>query len=216
MPILYRHYKDKPYRFLGTVKHSETLEDMALYETLYENSAGKLWVRPKGMFFEQVEVAGKEVPRFAKVAVELEEREIIGEAEAEILAPLIQEAFGEWDPEFFFSRLKVRNRVHLVMARIDGKLVGFKLGYAEDAWDFYSWLGAVAPSHRRVGIASTLMAAQEAWCKKQGFQTIKTKTQNRFREMLLLNIRQGFSVIGFHESRNGGGKIILEKRLLSS
>ena len=64
---LYRHFKNKPYRFVGIAKHSETLEEMVVYEALYDNPEGKLWVRPKEMFFESVERDGKKVPRFAKV-----------------------------------------------------------------------------------------------------------------------------------------------------
>ena len=61
---LYKHYKGKMYRVYGVVKHSETLEELVLYETLYENPLGKLWVRPKGMFMETVVIEGKTIPRF--------------------------------------------------------------------------------------------------------------------------------------------------------
>ncbi len=46
------------------VRHSETLEELVLYEALYENKLGKLWVRPAQMFEETVKVNGKEVLRF--------------------------------------------------------------------------------------------------------------------------------------------------------
>lgn len=59
----YEHYKGKRYRVIGVGKHSETLEDMVLYEPQYESIA-KLWVRPLSMFLEEVEVEGKRVPRF--------------------------------------------------------------------------------------------------------------------------------------------------------
>jgi hypothetical protein len=61
---IYQHYKGKKYKVHGVVKHSETLEDLVLYETLYENPLGKMWVRPKGMFLESVIIEGKEIPRF--------------------------------------------------------------------------------------------------------------------------------------------------------
>ena len=35
-----------------------------MYESLSENSVSKLWVRPKKMFLEEVEINGKKVPRF--------------------------------------------------------------------------------------------------------------------------------------------------------
>lgn len=61
----YRHYKGKEYEVLDIVKHSETLEEMVLYRQLY--GEGALWVRPRAMFFENVEIEGKSVPRFMPV-----------------------------------------------------------------------------------------------------------------------------------------------------
>lgn len=61
---LYKHYKGKHYQVIGVCKHTETLEDLVLYETLYENEVSSLWVRPISMFLEKVLVDGKEVPRF--------------------------------------------------------------------------------------------------------------------------------------------------------
>ena len=60
----YQHYKGKDYRVLGVAKHSETLDELVVYEALYDNSESKVWVRPKKMFEENVEVDGRTVPRF--------------------------------------------------------------------------------------------------------------------------------------------------------
>ncbi len=59
----YRHYKGNFYQVIGTARHSETLEELVVYKALYK-SKYKLWVRPKKMFLEKVEVDGKKVPRF--------------------------------------------------------------------------------------------------------------------------------------------------------
>jgi len=59
---VYEHYKGERYEVLFIVKHSETLEDMVVYKKLYGDFS--LWVRPLGMFTEEVEVNGKKVPRF--------------------------------------------------------------------------------------------------------------------------------------------------------
>ena len=61
---LYKHYKGMMYRAIDTVRHSETLEELVLYEALYENKNGKLWVRPKAMFLESVVIDGVRRPRF--------------------------------------------------------------------------------------------------------------------------------------------------------
>lgn len=63
-PGIYRHHKNKEYRVIGVAKHSETLEDLIVYEALYESDLSQLWVRPLAMFQEMVEIDGKEVPRF--------------------------------------------------------------------------------------------------------------------------------------------------------
>lgn len=64
---VYQHYKGNKYLVLGTAKHSETLEELVLYTTLYENKESALWVRPLKMFLENVVMNGKEVERFRKV-----------------------------------------------------------------------------------------------------------------------------------------------------
>ena len=58
----YEHYKGNKYRVIGVAKHSETLEDMVVYKALYGD--GGLYVRPLGMFLEDVEVSGASVQRF--------------------------------------------------------------------------------------------------------------------------------------------------------
>ena len=60
----YLHYKNKLYLVLAVAIHSETLEEMVVYISLYDNPSGQVWVRPKKMFLEKVLVNGKRVPRF--------------------------------------------------------------------------------------------------------------------------------------------------------
>ena len=61
----YQHSKTgNYYRVIGIAKHSETLEELVVYETLYKNPTSKLWVRPVKMFLEKVEINGKKMPRF--------------------------------------------------------------------------------------------------------------------------------------------------------
>lgn len=63
----YEHYKGKQYEIIGFARHSETLEDLVIYKALYNSEEfGKnaLWARPKSMFLENVNIKGKELPRF--------------------------------------------------------------------------------------------------------------------------------------------------------
>ena len=58
----YRHYKGNEYTVLGLARHSETHEELVVYRPEYGERG--LWVRPVGMFLENVTIDGREVPRF--------------------------------------------------------------------------------------------------------------------------------------------------------
>lgn len=209
---LFRHYKNKPYKYVGEAVHTETRERVVVYETRYENDVSQVWVRPKSMFFESVEIDGKVVPRFGKVDLEFEKVTEISSKHFEIIGLLMKQIFGEWDPKWFHSTFDHQKDFFLLVASIEGKAVGFKLGYEISSTEFYSWLGGVLPEFRGIGIAKDLLDAQHEWCRQKGYKKIETKTQNRFRDMLLLNIRAGFDVVGYHDTKDGP-KILLEKNL---
>ena len=61
-PGRYRHFKGNEYRVIGTARHSETLEELVVYQALY--GEGGLWVRPASMWSETVERDGYQGPRF--------------------------------------------------------------------------------------------------------------------------------------------------------
>ncbi|MCS5564633.1 DUF1653 domain-containing protein [Marinobacter qingdaonensis] len=65
VPGRYRHYKGKDYQVIDLARHSETEEWLVVYRCLYGDHS--LWVRPLAMFRETVEVAGEQVPRFARI-----------------------------------------------------------------------------------------------------------------------------------------------------
>lgn len=46
----HRHYKGGLYRFLSAARHSETGENMVVYEHLWPHARG-LWVRPAELFY---------------------------------------------------------------------------------------------------------------------------------------------------------------------
>lgn len=58
----YRHFKGNEYLVLHLAKHSETREELVVYQALYGEKG--IWVRPLSMFLEKVEVKGKFVQRF--------------------------------------------------------------------------------------------------------------------------------------------------------
>jgi len=58
----YRHFKGGEYELVGEATHSESGELLVVYRCLYDGNS--LWVRPKKMFLESVEVGGETIPRF--------------------------------------------------------------------------------------------------------------------------------------------------------
>lgn len=64
----YRHYKGNEYTVIGIARHSETLEELVVYRQEYGDHG--LWVRPKQMFMETVQISGRDVPRFQQLPSE--------------------------------------------------------------------------------------------------------------------------------------------------
>jgi hypothetical protein len=58
----YEHYKGYRYKVLALAKHSETLEDLVVYQALYGERG--VWVRPLKMFIENVTIEDISKPRF--------------------------------------------------------------------------------------------------------------------------------------------------------
>lgn len=65
---IYRHYKGNNYKLLAIAKHSETLEEMAVYQALYGEMG--IWVRPLAMFNEMIEKDGQLIRRFQLIDAE--------------------------------------------------------------------------------------------------------------------------------------------------
>lgn len=59
---LYEHYKGHCYKIVGVARHSETLEELVVYQALYGDE--DLWIRPLTMFQENIMMNGQLQPRF--------------------------------------------------------------------------------------------------------------------------------------------------------
>lgn len=130
------------------------------------------------------------------------------------IRPIYADCFGTPAPDDFVARVDERAGGVLQLAWLGGQVVGYKLGYRRNPEVFYSWLGGVVPRHRRQGVARELLERQHAWCRESGYRRVRTDTTNAFKEMLLLNVRAGFDVIGTYQDAERGLTIMLERTLL--
>lgn len=113
----------------------------------------------------------------------------------------------------FGASLFKKHRFLVLVAIHDQVVIGYKVGYEDRTHRFYSWVGGVDPEYRKQGIASELMRRQHVWCTLNGYSLIRTQTKNKWRNMLILNLRHGFDIVGTFTDEKGEPKIILEKRL---
>jgi GNAT superfamily N-acetyltransferase len=132
-----------------------------------------------------------------------------------IIWQLYQEVFEtERNKEDFFENVRLFPKLFTVLAFKEEQLIGYKMGYiTKPGKEFYSWIGGVRNGFRRQGIAQELMQRQHEWCKRKGLNLIRTNTQNRWKEMLILNIRNGFDIVGTFTDEKGMTRILLEKKL---
>lgn len=61
---IYRHYKGNVYKIIALAKHSETEEDMVVYQNIIKQDT---WVRPKSMWNEEININGQKVLRFTLI-----------------------------------------------------------------------------------------------------------------------------------------------------
>ncbi|MET3698859.1 acetyltransferase (GNAT) family protein [Bacillus oleivorans] len=120
--------------------------------------------------------------------------------------------FGSSDD--LIKKMTAKPKLLMITTMEDDKVIGYKIGYELEQHKFYSWLGGVDPAYRNLGIASVLMEKQHQYLKQNSYNIVQTKTMNKWRNMLILNIKNGFDVIETYTDEKGRHKIILEKNLL--
>ena len=112
------------------------------------------------------------------------------------------------------EKLESKNRLLCLLAVEGREVVGFKLGYRHPDGVFYSWLGGVHERKRGQGIASLLMESQHEQLRVLGYKKVRTYGRNIKKAMLIVNIKQGFSIVSTFIDEKGRHKIIFEKSLV--
>lgn len=135
------------------------------------------------------------------------------EKDLNIIIELYLQVFDNADIKKFRKKINNKKDLLFILAYVNNEPAGFKIGYAINPKVYYSWTGGVKKNHRRKGIAGTLAASQEKWASSKGYCRLRTKSMNRFKPMMILNLKNGFDIIDTDEDRNGDIEIIFEKKL---
>ena len=131
----------------------------------------------------------------------------------QLLVNLYSSIFDDAQIDFFIERIKQKKDVLSIIAYENDIPIGFKIGYQYNQTVFYSWIGGVLPKYRKRNVASTLALSQEKWAKKKGYSKLRTKSMNRFKPMLIFNLKNGFDIIQVYTNESKQTKIVFEKTL---
>ena len=149
------------------------------------------------------------------MATEIHYRRFDGPAEQiqELVLPMCVSSFVDFDPDYLCSRLPLVGGIRLWLTSVGEELIGFKLGYEREPRLFYSWLGAVHADFRARGVASRLMKRQHDELVEGGMRFVETRTRANNAAMIIVNLKNGFRIVGF-EVDTTGRSIVWQRKTL--
>ena len=130
------------------------------------------------------------------------------------LLNLYSAIFEDAKLDFFVDRIQSKKDVIINLCCHTTDLIGFKVGYRYNETTCYSWVGGVVSTYRKQGIAQKLMELQHASAREKGYQKMRTKSMNRFKPMMILNLKNGFEIVQVYTNDSQQTKIVFEKSLL--
>ena len=139
----------------------------------------------------------------------------VGPGEIGLIADLYNQVFSpSRDEDYFQRRFHGRYNVNLLVAMLDNQHVGFSIGYELNPWTYYCWLCGVLPDARRMGVATQLVQAQEAFAADHAYSILRFECQNQHRPMLHLGISQGYDLVGIRwDTTSAANLTLFEKDL---
>lgn len=89
-----------------------------------------------------------------------------------------------------------RDDLLMLLAYVDDVPAGFKIGYRENRFIFYSAKGGVLPEYRRQGLARLMLVDMMARVREKGYIRFAYDTfPNRHPGMTILGLNEGFRVV---------------------
>lgn len=127
----------------------------------------------------------------------------------------------KWLNEAIFDEERIintfdREDLMILLVRIDGDPVGFKIGYRENRFVYYSAKGGVLQEYRRQGIARKMLYEMMSRARERGYIRFAYDTfPNRHAGMTIMGLEEGFRVVkaDFNKTYRDW-RLRLERRML--
>lgn len=135
--------------------------------------------------------------------------------------PLIVELYNQiFRPsrtvESFRRRYLGRYNVLQLLAKVEGKPVGFFLGFELKPNTFFAWFYGVLPDERRAGLGAQLMEAAHDWAKEHNYEVMRLECFNTHRPMLHLAIDLNYDIVGIRWDASRSSNLVLFEKKLGS
>jgi GNAT superfamily N-acetyltransferase len=140
---------------------------------------------------------------------------VIGTRELTLFADLYSQIFTPpQDEPYFERRFQGRTNVSMMVAEVDDKPVGIASGYELRPATYFCWFCGVLTDVRRMGVATQLIQAQQAFAKDNGYQMVRFECQNQHRPVLHLAISEGYDLVGIRwDIQTAANFVIFEREL---
>lgn len=89
-----------------------------------------------------------------------------------------------------------REDLMILLVAIEGEPVGFKIGYRENRFVYYSAKGGVLPEYRRQGLARKMLYEMMSRARERGYIRFAYDTfPNHHAGMTIMGLQEGFRVV---------------------
>jgi GNAT superfamily N-acetyltransferase len=141
--------------------------------------------------------------------------DVVGTGDIPLIADLYSQMFQPArGPEFFRRRFLGRYNALILVASMEGRAVGFFVGFELKPTVFFAWLYGVLPDYRRQGVATQMVDAAEAWAKDHGYESVRLECHNNNRPVLHAAIQHGYDIVGIRwDPDHSANLVIFEKGL---
>lgn len=111
-----------------------------------------------------------------------------------------------------------REDLMILLVTVEDEPVGFKIGYRENRFSYYSAKGGVLPAYRRQGLARKMLYDMMSRTRARGYVRFAFDTfPNRHAGMTILGLQEGFRVVKADFNKTySDWRLRLEKRMTDS